>query len=821
MGNHPAYRLTLLLQRRAALFLALWFLVTAAALFATSRLRMTANLSELLPKNLQSVLDLDELNHRVGGAGNFIVAIENEDLPAAQRYADALVEKIQKEISPEFIRYVEYRNNDQRDFFEKNKYLYAEVEDLEQIHDRLKRKIEFEITCKNALFFDLTGQCKKDPGFDMSDIQKKYHREEGRYDQFHDGYFTSADGKLLAIVVKPTGDPSAIVHVRDFLKTIRPVIASLDPASFHPSLKIHFTGSYAQADEEYSAMVRDAAFTGMLALVLILAILFFYYRSVRMIAFVGLALFCSLAWTYGLAYVLIGVLTSQTAFMGSIVLGNSANNVIVFLARYLEERKRDFSSQEALARAAAATIGASFASAFTAAAAFGVLAIADMRAYRQFAVIGAIGMVLSWVATHFFLPCLLAAGERIKPLSPSAISERGAKNLTGWVVHLVTKHPKRLALLGAFLTASGIVGSLVFWSDPYEHDYSNIRTARSLRSGSGFWNRKLMDEVFDLSLTPNVILAENREEANQIREVLLARRDADPTSVIDTVRTLDSFIPERQGEKLEWMGKIRKLLEGQAVKFLSKDQRAEIDRIKGGFDLKPIQEEDIPQSVRRHFVELDGSVGKIVYVFPNNEKFLWIVENGLKFADEVQHVPLQNGKIVTGSGEGVVFADIVRLVHRAGPTILVAAFVCVYFFLLLEFRNPLRGLVVFLPMIVAFSWLGLLMLVTGVRLTFLNFLVLPMAVGISIDYSIHIFHRYSLEKDKNVGHVLRTTGAAVILCSLTVTTGYAVLLLAQSRAIVNFGKLGLLAEICALSTAILFTPTVLSLRGSKGEKREA
>ncbi len=809
-------RLTLALQRHAWAVLLVLAALTGWSLWGASKLTFTADFKELLPRRLQSVTDLDKINERVGGSGNFVVVVEGKNVKAAQAYAEALVAHVQEKMPPGLLRYADYNNSDQRAFFEKNKYLYAETKDLEEVHDRLKKKIDFELTCKNAFFFDLTGQCKKDPGFDMGDLQAKYKRESARYDHFQGGYYTNKDGTLLAILFKPAGDASSITRVRQFLGAVFPLIAEIDPKSFDPSLAIHFTGNYRQADEEYSAMLRDVTSTGILALALVLASIAFYFRNLRVVGFIAATAVCGMAWSYGLAYLFVGVLTSQTAFMGSIILGNGINNAIIFLARYLEERRAGIlGPEDACAVAASTTIGATFTAAFTTVAAFLALHIAEFRAFREFGLIGGAGMALCWIATYTLLPCLIASAERVRPL---AVKPAPRPVVTDALARLVAGRPRAAAWAGVLLSVLGVAGSVLFWRDPFEHDYSNIRSAQSLKYGSAFWNKRIMDEIFELSITPNVVIAESRPQAEEIRQALIARRDANPRTIIDTVRTLDSFVPPEQQAKLEWMGKIRKLLEGEAVKFLTPEQREEIDKIKDSFDLQPVSDGDVPESVRRHFREKDGTLGRLVYVFPRNDRYLWIVENGLQFSEEVKRIELPDRAVVTTSGEGIIMTDILQGVHRDAPKVIWASFLAVLALLLFKFRRPRLAGEVYLPLLLAYLWMGFFMYALKIRITFLNFIVLPMAIGIGIDYSVNIFHRYELDGEGSIENVLRTTGGAVLLCSLTTTIGYLVLLVARSQAMVSFGKLGLLSELCTVSSAVILAPALLILREQRRRK---
>jgi predicted RND superfamily exporter protein len=63
-----------------------------------------------------------------------------------------------------------------------------------------------------------------------------------------------------------------------------------------------------------------------------------------------------------------------------------------------------------------------------------------------------------------------------------------------------------------------------------------------------------------------------------------------------------------------------------------------------------------------------------------------------------------------------------------------------------------------------------------------------------------------------MAEVVRTTGGAVALCSLTTVLGYSSLLVARNQALISFGVLADLGELACLAAAIFALPAVLRLR---------
>ena len=58
---------------------------------------------------------------------------------------------------------------------------------------------------------------------------------------------------------------------------------------------------------------------------------------------------------------------------------------------------------------------------------------------------------------------------------------------------------------------------------------------------------------------------------------------------------------------------------------------------------------------------------------------------------------------------------------------------------------------------------------------------------------------------------LRSTGGAVVLCSLTTIIGYYTLIIADNLALVSFGKLAIIGELACLVSAMVVLPAALVL----------
>jgi predicted RND superfamily exporter protein len=119
-------------------------------------------------------------------------------------------------------------------------------------------------------------------------------------------------------------------------------------------------------------------------------------------------------------------------------------------------------------------------------------------------------------------------------------------------------------------------------------------------------------------------------------------------------------------------------------------------------------------------------------------------------------------------------------------------------------------------LLVGVLWMAGAAMMLGIKLNFCNFVAYPITFGIGVDYAVNVITRYVQDGERDVTGAVRSTGAAVGLCSLTTIIGYSSLLLAKNRALYLFGLTAVLGEIACLTAAVVALPALLvALRGRK------
>ncbi|MBC7386666.1 MAG: MMPL family transporter [Cryobacterium sp.] len=778
-------------------------LLTVAGVYYSVQLykNLRTDVEELLPTNARSVLDLNEVRNRLNSIDNLSVLFFSDDTKASKRFVEDLAVKLNG-LPRSTIASVEYNISNELNFFKVRRALFIDVADLKRIREYIREKIDYEKILRNPLTI-FAGINVPEPTLNFSAIEKKYQGQTSNYDRFPDGYYATPDEKKrIMLVYKPSNGSGT-----ELKKAVAKAIAELNPEKYAPDLAIKYAGGVQNTIEEQDALVEDLELSTVLVAVIVTAAMLLFYRAFWAVTALMIALLCGTFWTFGIAYFAIGYLNANSAFLGSIVLGNGINFPIIFLARYLEERRNDLDHVKALDMAITHTGSATWTAALAAGLSYGSLALTGFRGFKQFGIIGLIGMLLCWAATFTTLPALLTLIERFKSLKPT--NKKPKAFIADTIAHLVSSAPKKIAAITAVLTIFSAAMFFRYSPNIIETDLSKLRNKWSIEHGSGFYS-KFVDEIFGRYLSPMVALPKDRTQALQLEARYRAKMNAEgDASLIKAISILDDFVPKDQPAKIKVIREISRLLPPSIRSQMTGEDKKRIDEFLRPEVFKTITMHDLPKLVLDKFTEKDGSVGKLVLIEPplnsvsdDGDKLVQFIHQLRAIADEVAP-----GTPVAGSLP--ISADMIESINRDGPRATLFAFTAVVLLVIVLFRRPRAFLPVVICLLLGILWLAGIILAFWFKINFLNFIALPITFGIGVDYSVNIFSRYREEGGESILKVIRDTGGAVMLCSFTTTIGYASLVIASNQAFVSFGLLAIFGEMTCLFAAMFSMPAIL------------
>jgi len=219
-----------------------------------------------------------------------------------------------------------------------------------------------------------------------------------------------------------------------------------------------------------------------------------------------------------------------------------------------------------------------------------------------------------------------------------------------------------------------------------------------------------------------------------------------------------------------------------------------------------ITTEELPVMIRDSFISRDGK-SNLVTISPRENPW----DGGFRRVFNAQV------NTVTNQTTGMILAadQLINIAEHDSIRALIAALIAVFIILLADFRNLRLTLLTFLPLLLSFTSLYGLMALLGIKFDFVNIIAVPLLVGIGIDDSVHINHRYLMEGRGNMHIAISRTGTAVALTTITTMIGFSSFIPSIMRAMRSTGIVLTLAMALAFVYSVFLHPAVLILVSEK------
>jgi predicted RND superfamily exporter protein len=779
----------------------------AAAL--ASRIELRTAFSELLPSDDPGVVALARVQKRLGDLSLLLVGIRSPDREANLRYAETLTTRL-RALPPRVCSLATYHVKDLKNFFEVNKWLYLSESDLTSIADRLRSKIA---STKNPLLVDLA-----DDGESLEDLQKRLGAKRGFQEQFPGGVFSDQDGRYVWVAAVPSGGFLGENSGEALYNAAQRIVREEDPIAFHPRMEAKILGPVASAIVARQAVENDILWVTMMCAVIVALSLVFFFRRFRSVPLIGIPAVIGTVMAFAVAELAFGYVNSSTAFLGSIILGNGINYAIVLMARYQEERASGASTPQALERAMSGVVRATAVSALCASGAYASLMLTSFRGFFQFGLMGSAGVLCCWLATFTALPAMLVVVDH-RQHGQSSLRARSAPRGLGPLAALLGRHAKLVLWVSGILTIVSLWGLTHFARDPFEYRFRNlnIRTKPSAVETEFSENG---DALFGRWPQPYIIIADRIEDGPAIKAAIRRQDAATPgPDVIDRIVTIHDVLPgtpAEQQRKLDTLSEIRRLLADPAVQAAHSGQQGDLDlaALTPPANLRMLTPADLPPLPRRPFTEVDGTIGRVVLVYYVEEGLsVWNGRDLLRISDVLQRIALPDGKTIDTGGSAVVFSSMIRSILHDAPIATLAALLVVLILTLATMRPPRAALLAIGCLLIGVVWMVGAAGWAEVKITFLNFIALPITFGIGAEYALNLVARH--QKEGSMARSLAGTGSAVALCSWTTIVGYGSLLAANNRALQGFGAMAILGEVACLTAALVVLPSLAFRKESR------
>jgi predicted RND superfamily exporter protein len=668
------------------------------------------------------------------------------------------------------------------------------------------------------------------------------------------GYVVGSRGDYHLIALFPDLAGAEGSDVQPLVATVRTIIADakLD------KVRARLTGMPALGSDELTLIRRGMWQTSLATSLVILALLYAAFRSFRytMLALIPLGVGALL--TLAVVRPLYGGLNLITSSFISLLLALGIDFGVFLLSRYGELVRDGKPPKDAISGALTKAGPGMLIGAVTTVMAFLMTTTTEFTAYRELGIITAIGLILMLAVTFLLLPALLwllGRGSAIR--SPEL---PGVAHVPG----LVRRAPRLIVGVAILLIALGATqfGNIRFNPRYFDFLPEETESAQALRiiekdaAVSPMFAQAMTESVEEaralaakLRKSPAVAAVQTASDLlppldatglAQLRRgvagdapnwVALRNRKRDPKAVTEALGELGDTLDEvafalRQSGRdtsavKKTQGAVHDLLKrigstaaaAERLAGIEQDVAALLERAwttashvaKRGHYLP----QDLPPVFRARFVSKDG---KALAVFANPAGDIWQPSTAREFNAQVVAVAPD------ASGLAINVFEHIQMIRDGfvRASLLSAAFVLLL--LIASFRRLDDALMALMPCIVGIGWLFGLMGALNIDFNVANIIVLPLILGIGVDAGAHMTHRWRQSADENGGvadldEIVRGTGAAVILASLTTGSGFAALLISDYGGMKSLGLTMSLGIGCCLLASVVVLPALLKILG--------
>jgi hypothetical protein len=645
-------------------------------------------------------------------------------------------------------------------------------------------------------------------------------------------------GELRSLIeVWPVLDFSAIEPGKAASDAIRRAAADLQLTQKFGA-QVRLTGPVPISDEEFGTVKDGAVVNSLVTLIIVLAILWLALRSPKIILAVALNLLAGLAITFALGLFMVHTLNLISVAFAVLFIGLGVDFGIQFSMRYRTERHKVDDLREALRRGAG-EVGAPLTLAATATA-VGFLSFlpTDYRGVSELGQIAGLGMFIAFITSITLLPALLAV------LNPSGEQDTVGYKTLAPIDRFQQRYrmPIVIATLAVAIAGLPLLMSMRFDFNPFNlrsPDVESVATYLELRRDP------------DLGASSITVMVPSNGQARAVAERL------EKLPEVASTRTLASFVPENQQQKLELIKSAKTAL-GEALSATPEPPPSDAELVTSLKETADALNEAAPanasgpgaEGARRLAAALTKLAGadsamrervQAAFVTP-----LKIALAGLSDSLQARPVTLaalppdlvrawttpdnrtrvevlpkgdpSDNEVLRRFARAVLAVEPTAIggpisILESGDTIVLAfveagalALVVITLLLWIVLRRLGDVVLTLVPLLLAGAITLEICVLIGLPLNFANIIALPLLLGIGVAFMIY----YTMAWRAGEADLLQTPlTRAVIWSALTTATAFGSLWLSQHPGTSSMGKLLALSLVTTLAAALLFQPALM------------
>lgn len=760
-------------EERPYTVLAIVALISVGMLYGVTEITMSSEMERFLPEEYTSVKVMNRVENNVGGTMREVILVEGDGLTSASAF-ETLVEL----------------DND-----------LSEDPDLENYIEDVQSYPDFLIPVFENRVADWTmiPDSQLEQFIEMILSQPRFSEQIGSI------LTENRDATLVSVEINSQLSSETLI---DRTEALDREVEKFDDE--HENLSFALTGSVSMESETRGMMNRDNQILIPMAIVVIVVILFLVFRNLSDAVLPFLILGLGTVWMAGTMGLLGITFTMVYVALIPVILGVGIDYTIHMLNRYYEERGKDLPVGEASVRSVR-TVGVAVAlTALTTIIGFASFGTSDMPPIRNFGFLAASGVFYIFALATVLLPSLIVLRDRGGDEEGEELDEEERENdrLGETLSRLemgVHRHRKPILAIVVVITAACVVSSFgltttMSFDTFLPQDSKSAQTMDRVETyfGGQAWQNYVLIEgdIKDPKNLETIQSLQNSVESDPRAENLISGSSSIAELVVSAT---GGNIPQSRAEVETVLNKLGEENPERVKTLLMGDERAIVY-----FTIKATNDKEMKKAtdiIREHVEELSEQED---------------VDLDLKL----------DGEPAVG-GAPAIISDILDSITPSMRNSIILAIILVAIVLSLVFRSPAMGLIGSLPVVLALFWEFGAMRILGWPLDIMNMMVSALAIGIGVDFAIHMTHRFREEWENNgkdpekaISISIQSVGRAVLAAAATTVGAFLVLSLSRMPPVTRFGQLASLVIFFALVGAMVVLPSALLVYAKRKEANQ-
>jgi hopanoid biosynthesis associated RND transporter like protein HpnN len=675
--------------------------------------------------------------------------------------------------------------------------------------------------------------------------------------------FPTENGVIGFVLLKLVNlDKSQLAQGTESISKLREIIAEVKKTT--PQIEIGLTGIPILENDEMRLSNESMTKATLLAFIGVTAIFITGFGGIRHPLAAMLTLLVAFAWTMGYITIVIGHLNILSISFGAMLVGLGTDFSMHYIARYIEFKRQNLTSESALQQTAQSVGPGIFIGAITTAVAFFTASFTEFIGVAELGIISGGGILLCLLATIVFLPALLTLIDKNNnsPINyPAPIDIQCA-------IKPLLRFPVLTLVMIAILVTFCCLG---INKTRYDHNLLNLQP-EGLESvvleekllkmdvekgGKNVWfalsiadtreellRRKNLFAQKYPDITVEEIVScfpsEDTEKIQLIREISqrlenLPERPpeikvADPTAIGNTIERLQNSLTNILNHTANSSADKLNLSEYE-ISF--QDTIKQLDNIRTALRRMPLAEyktrmsmyqaavagdlltrlKNLKSSSNPELPTINDLPASLVERFiSRGGKHLmriytmaniWDMDEMKKFVAAVRDIDPK----ATGSPLQTYESSL--QIQQGFTMAAIYALIAITILLMIDFMNLPHTIAAMSPMLIGFAMMFGILGCVDIPLNPANLIVLPLILGIGIDSGVHIIHDYRSQVGKY--RITASTAIAVLITSLTTIIGFGSMMIASHRGLQSLGRVLVIGVACCLITSIIALPAALTL----------